>query len=656
MNNRLFILIAGLSLSLAAGCGGGSGAAPGSGSVSEPVAPSTPVSLNKADYPVFPNADAGADPSVPAEQGGKGFTGKGWQTNTDFDLIGDPRALKGGVFRNFILDFPGTLRLAGPESNTYFNYEVTALAYESLLGVHPTTLEYVPGLATHWQISPDKMTYRFRINPNARFSDGAPVTADDVVATYELAVDKTLGDPSESLTFEKLKRPVAESKYIVRVEAKELNWRNFLYFSGMPIFPAHVLKDVNGDKYVKEYNYKLMPGSGPYTISEDDIKKGQSITVRRRKDYWGEKARANIGTNNFDELRFVVVRDENLAFEMFKKGEIDAYGSPAALLRARQWAEDLNFDNVQRGLIQKRAVFNANPQGTEGFAFNTRKPPFDDIRVRKALTLLLDRPQIIEKLKFNLYKPLNSYFADSPYENPDNPANNYDPQQAIKLLADAGWSSRDNQGRLVKNGAPLQLEMLYESQAVEPELTIYQEDLRKVGITVNLRLVTPETLFQLISNRNFQLVDMGWSGLIFPNPETQWLSSLADQNNNNNITGFKNPRVDQICTAYDKMFSVPERIKAMREVDKIITNDYQYALEWYDPAIRIAYWNKFGTPQGYFPRTSDSLSELTMWWVDPARDAAVQKAMRDTSAKLEVGPTEDHYWDDYAKTHPFAQQ
>jgi microcin C transport system substrate-binding protein len=656
MKKRLPILLTGMLLALIAGCGQRSGPASETGSSGEPVAPSAPVSMNKADYPVFPDADAGADPSVPAEQGGKGFTGKGWQTNTDFELIGDPRAVKGGVYRDFVVDFPGTIRMYGPEANTYFNGSVTSLAYESLLGVHPSTLEYIPGLATHWQVSGDKMTYRFRINPNARFSDGTPVTSDDVVATYDLMIDKTLEDPMESLTFGKLERPMAESKYIVRVKAKELNWRNFLYFSGMPIFPAHVLKDVNGEKFVKEYNYKLMPGSGAYTILGDDVKKGQSITVRRRKDYWGEKARANVGMNNFDELRFAVVRDENLAFEMFKKGELDTFGKSGSPLRARQWAEDLNFENVQRGLVQKRAVYNDNPQGTQGFAFNTRKPPLDDIRVRKALALLLDRPQIIEKLKFNLYKPQNSYFTASPYENPDNPKIDYDPQQALKLLADAGWNTRDSQGRLVKNGAPLQIELLYESKVNEPELTIYQEDLRKIGINVNLRLVTFETLFQLISNRSFEMADMSWSGLLFPNPETQWLSSLADQNNNNNITGFKNPRVDQICAAYDKMFDVKARISAMREVDGIIAKDYQYALEWYDPAIRIAYWNKFGIPQGYFQRTSDAYTELVMWWIDPAKDATLQKAMHDSSVKLDIGPSEDHYWEDYGKTHPFAPQ
>ena len=168
------------------------------------------------------------------------------------------------------------------------------------------------------------MTYRFRINPNARFSDGTPVTSDDVVATYDLMVDKTLQDPMQSLTFGKLERPVAESKYIVRVHAKELNWRNFLYFSGMPIFPAHILKDMNGDKYIKDYNYKLLPGSGPYTDSRRRHQEGQIHHGAAAQGLLGARRPGpTSGSNNFDELRFAVVRDENLAFEMFKKGELD---------------------------------------------------------------------------------------------------------------------------------------------------------------------------------------------------------------------------------------------------------------------------------------------------------------------------------------------
>ncbi len=620
-------------------------------SASTPAARTTPVSMNKDDYPVFPDADAGADPSVPAEQGGKGFKGEGWETNTHFELQGDPHALKGGVLRDHLMDFPGTLRIFGPESNSEFNYGITGMVYETLLGTDPNTLEFLPSLATHWQISPDKMTFRFRINPNARFSDGSPVTADDVVASYDFVMDETLQDPSSRLTFGKLERPVAESKYIVRVKAKELNWRNFLYFSGMAILPAHILKTMNGDKYLKDYNFKVLPGSGPYTLREEDLSKGKSISVRRRKDYWAEKARASVGVANFDELRFVVVRDENLAFEMTKKGDLDYY----VVGRAKQWAEEMNFENIQRGLIQKRKVFNEQPWGTSGFAFNTRRPPFDDIRVRKALTFLMNRPLMIEKLAYNQYVPLNSYFPGSVYENPNNPKNPYDPDLALKLLSEAGWKSRDSQGRLVKNGQPFDLEIIYTAKSLEPFLTVYQEDLRRVGINVNLRLLTQETQFQLISDRRFEMTVMAWSSLLFPNPETQFNSKLADENNNNNITGFKNARVDELCKEYDRMFNVADRIRAIREIDGILANEYHYVLWWYGPFTRIIYWNKFGTPQGYFSRTGDSMGAGNgpgipqLWWIDPAKQSKLEQALRDPSIKLDVGPDEDRYWLQVAK-------
>src|SRR5262245_32604886 len=137
-----FLCVPVLSL-LSASCGGGDKGPSPNG----PAAPTTSndnASTNKDDYPVFPDADAGADPSVPAEMGGKGFKGEGWETNTSFDLLGDPRAVKGGVIQGYIEDFPGTLRTDGPESNSFFNYGITNMAYESLLGIDPSTLNYVP--------------------------------------------------------------------------------------------------------------------------------------------------------------------------------------------------------------------------------------------------------------------------------------------------------------------------------------------------------------------------------------------------------------------------------------------------------------------------------------------------------------------------------
>ncbi len=613
----------------------------GGGGSSTDLQPRGPVSLDKNDYPVFPDADAGADPSVSAEEGGKGFTGEGWKTNTDFDFIGDPRAVKGGLLREAMSDFPGTLRIVGPESNTMLNSMLGGIVYETLLSLHPTTLEYIPALATHWQISPDKVTYRFRINPNARWADGQPVTAEDVVASWNFNMDEGLQAPFSRMTWSKFAQPFAESKYIVRVQSTKVNWRNFLYFSGsLPILPAQLLKDVDGETYIRDYNFKMMMGSGPYVVHVQDINKGNSITIRKRNDYWAENHRRNVGLNNFEQIMEIVVRDRNLEFEMFKKGDLDYY----FVNRAQMWVEELDFDRIQRGLIQKRKIFNHSPNGVQGLAFNMRKVPFDDTRVRKALFHLLNREQLIEKLMYNQYQLQHSYYTGSVYENPDNPKISYDPGLALKLLAEAGWKNRDERGRLVKRGKPLELEILYAAKASERILTVYQEDLRKVGINLNLRLVTPETLFKLVMERQFDIVSMGWGGLLFPNPENSYHSTLADVNNTNNITGIKNRRIDEITDAYDTMFELDERIAAIQEIDGILTNLYLYILEWTAPYTRIVYWNKFGHPIGYISRVGNHTDLPSMWWIDPERSQKLDEARGDSTIRLNVGQSEDRYW------------
>ena len=633
-------------VSLSVGCGGGS-APETERTGTAPAAGASTAATDKSAYPVFPNADSGADPAVPADQGGRGFTGEGWETNSDYELIGDPRAVKGGVFREYQLDFPTTLRLNGPEANTVLNGMIGSMAYETLLNLHPTTLDYMPVLATHWQISPDKLTYRFRLDPNARFSDGMPVTAEDVVASWALMVDKGLQDPMTELVYVKYDKPVVESKYIVRVTSKVLNWRNFLYFAAsMPILPAHVLKTVNGDRYVKEYNFKLLPGTGPYVINEADVVKGRSLTIRRRKDYWGENVRRNVGSNNFDEIREIVVRDQKLAMEMFKRGDLDYF----APVNATFWVQELNnFDRIQRGLIQRRKVYNDNPVGMRGFAINMRKAPFDDIRLRKALAHMLNRPLIVEKLFYNEETPINSYYTGGIYENPDNPKIQYDPQLALKLLAEAGWTTRDAQGRLVRNGQPLTMELMYANKISEPALTTYQEELRKVGIGLNLRFLTPETMFQLMGDLQFDMIQLGWTGLLFPNPETSFKSTLADAKSTNNVTGIKNQRIDELLDVYDREFDTQKRIAIIQEIDGILANLHSYVLTWDTAYERIAYWNKFGQPEGYLSRIGDYRDVPSLWWIDSQKDEALSRAMGDPSIKLPVGETDARFWQQYSQ-------
>jgi microcin C transport system substrate-binding protein len=632
---------------LTASCGGGSapsGSAPGSSST--PTANKTNVSLDKNAYPVFPNPDAGADPSVPAEQGGKGFKGDGWETNTRFDLIGDPHAVKGGVLRQAMLtDFPSTLRYYGPNVQAW-GQMLHGLVYESLVGMHPTTLAYIPALATHWQLSDDKKTFRFRINPNARWSDGQTVTSDDVIASWKLTVDKGLQDPARQLIFSNFETPVAESKYIVSVKAKTVNWQHFLYFSGMFIYPAHILKTVNGAAYIRDWNFKMLPGTGPYIVSEQDVNKGNSIQIRRRNDYWAENERRNTGSNNFDQIDQMVVRDRNLEFERFKKGDIDYY----FVQRAQMWVQELDYPNIKRGLNQKRKIFNHNPNGLSGIAINTRRDPYSDIRVRRALAYLFDRELMIQKLMFNEYVPLNSIYPGSVYENPNNEKVKYDPQKALQLLADAGWKDRDSNGRLIKNGNPLNIELVYGDQLSERFFTLYQEDLRKVGITLNLRFVTFETLIKLLDDRSFDLASSAYTGTIFPSPEQELLSNLADEKNTNNITGFKNKRADGIISAYGTEFDFNKRKKLLQELDNVVTSEHHWILEWTAPYERVVFWNKFGYPKGILTRIGDYRDIPALWWIDPDKTHRLEQALRDPSIQLGEGPGEDRYWLDFART------
>jgi len=630
---------------LVTACGGGGGSSQSSAAPPTPGASNAQASADKNAYPVFPDADAGADPAVSAEQGGKGFTGEGWETNTSFDLIGDPKAVKGGVLREAIRDFPSTLRYIGPNLSTW-NAMLSGLVYESLLGLHPTSLEYIPVLATHWQVLPDKLTLRFRIDPNARFNDGMPVTSEDVIASWKLSVDKTIQDPLRNSMYSKFEQPVAESKYIVHVKAKEESWTSLYYFSGMTIYPAHVLKTITGTDIIRNWNDKMLPGTGPYFVTAADLEKGKAVHIRRLPKYWAENYRRNIGTGNFDEIRDVVVRDQNLEFEMLKRGDLDYF----VVQRAQQWVEELNFDKIQNGVLQKRKIWNHGPKSIQGMALNTRRAPLDDIRVRKALQLLYNRELLIEKLMFSQYTLMDSVYPGTIYENPNNEKIRFNPQAAVALLAEAGWKERNANGQLVKNGMPLAVELLYYDKGFERYYTIYQEDLRKVGINLNLRYVTPETAFKLLDEQQFSMFGVGYGGGgPFPLPEQFFHSAQADQKASTNITGFKNKRADEIIALYDKEFDVKKRAVLLRELDGIVMSQHHYILEWTGPFQRMVYWNKFGTPKGMITRIGDSRDAVSMWWIDPQLNAQLAEAIKDPSKKMPVGESDDKYWLEFAK-------
>ena len=586
------------------------------------------------------------DPAVPPELGGPGFhpaVDGEWVGSDDFPLEGSPEAVKGGAARYWVGGFPNTLRIVGKDSNRLANSIVESLCYESLLTRHCHTLDFVPRLASHWQVSDDRMTFRYRINPRSHWWDGKPVSADDVIATWDLLMDPSILEPAQQIVFGKFERPRSISKYIVEVRARELNWRNFLYFSTMPVFPAHEITGLDGSEFREKYKFCPVVGSGPYALAERDVKIGQHLTLRRREDYWGWQERFACGRYNFDRIRLVTTEDYNLGLEKAKKGGIDIF----KVGRAKDWNLDLpRLRQVQRGLLLKRSVYNHAPKGVSGVVINMRRPPLDDVRVRRALCHLYHRQKIIDKLFFGAYTPLDSYFPSGPYANPDNPPLRYDPDLAKSLLAEAGWSERGADGILVRDGRKLELELVYSSKAVERYLSIFQEDCLKAGVKIHLKQLTRATRFQITyGDRRFQLATQGISGQVDPNPETYWLSSLADQKNNNNFTGFKDDQVDELCCQYDQTFDPQKRVNIVRAVDTRVYAQYPCVLGWSLEPTWLIYWNRFGQPPWYLGRVSSADSVLSTWWVDPAKDAALRQAKENDEISLDPGKEAVRYWE-----------
>lgn len=599
------------------------------------------------------NGPASPDPSVSAALGGAGFEAlaadSGWQTTSltpeEFKYIADTNAKKGGEISFAVSEYPATFRAYGKDENTQATRTIYGLVYETLLGINPITLEFLPSLATHWKVGADGQTYYFRINPQAQFSDGYPVTSEDVIATYKLGSDPGILQPYTNTFFGGFEAPVAVSKYIVSVRSKEKNWKNMFYFAGTPILPAHVIGTIDGKTYLDKYQYEMPPGTGPYVVRNEDIKKGNSVTVTRRSDWWGSNLAYNRGTYNFDKIKMVVVRDENLMLEKFKNGEIDLY--PVA--RASYWVEKFKFDEVNRGLIQRQKIYNNNPVGFGGIAFNTKRPPFNDPKLRQAITLLFNRKDLVAKLMFNEYELSDSYYPNSVYANPNNPKQEYNPEKAGQILAEAGYTQRNNEGILVKNGQPLSIDMLVTQDQIRI-VTPFQQDLQKAGIKVNFRTVDATTRFKMITEKNYSMSFMQWGGIIYPNPISSFHSNLAGAStSSNNITGFANARADELIDREQVTFDQAERVKILRELDSILVAENTYALAYHAPHIRIAYWNKFGMPEYTIGRISDWDAAFAQWWYDADKAATVKKGRSDKSVKMEIAPLENRYWTNFDK-------
>ena len=478
----------------------------------------------------------------------------------------------------------------------------------------------------------------FRLDPKARFSDGRPVLAEDVLFSWNLLRDH--GRPNHRQYYAKVTKADALDPLTVRFDLSGANDRELPLILGlMPILPRHATNIAT----FEETTMSGPVGSGPYRVSA--VKPGASMTLTRNPEYWGRDLPVNRGSWNFDEIRLDFYREANGLFEAFKRGLYDFRVETEPL----RWHDGYDFPAARKGEMIRDTIKTGVPQPSEFLAFNTRRPAFSDTKVRQALTLLFDFEWINRNYFFGLYARSPSYFAgselsaygrtaddrerellkpfashiepnilDGSYRLPVSDGSGRDRstlRSALSLLSQAGYDLDGTVLRQRATKAPLTFEILVATRDHERIALAYQRDLRRAGIEASVRVVDPVQFDQRRLAFDFDMMPSRWDQSLSPGNEQSfyWGSEAADLQGTRNYMGARDPAIDALIAA---MLEARERtafVSAVRALDRTLMSGF-YAIPLFNVVEQwIARWNRVERPAttaltGYLPET---------WWQKP---------------------------------------
>ena len=540
------------------------------------------------------------------------FAALEWHPAPDYidtpDPIASPMAKKGGTIRFNGSQAPKSLN--GYVDNNTYTKMTFSLMYETLLGTDTETLEFCPGLARRWAVSDDGNEYIFVLDEAAKWSDGEPILAKDVKWTFDTVMDIKNDTGPWKVMLGMFESPEIVDERTIRFVKKpgsQKDWRDILNIGFLYVLPEHAFagKDFNKLDLVNA------PVAGPYFLSRVDEQVESEFT--RNQDWWRKDMISCKYVCNFDRIVMRYYADNENAFEALKKRAIDVY----PVYTARIMSGETHGEKFDRNWILKRRVSNHAPVGFQGFAMNMRRKPFDDIRVRKAMAMLIDRETMNRTMMFGEYFLQNSIYTDL-YDK-DHPCPNafykYDIAAAKALLKEAGYEKG------------FKFKFLSRAGSEDKFLALFNHALRQCNIEMEIVRKDFAGWMRDMDAFNYDMTWASWGASIFRTPEIQWLGSEADRKGSNNIVGFKNARVDELIAQEKEMQTVAERVEAYREIDRIVCEQVPYAFLWNIAEHRILYWNKFGMPRQIMSRYGDEDSVFTYWWYDEDRAAELKDAV-----------------------------
>ncbi|RMQ47761.1 Peptide ABC transporter periplasmic peptide-binding protein [Pseudomonas cichorii] len=493
-------------------------------------------------------------------------------------------------------------------------------------------------VAQKMERSADGLSLRFYLEPNARFADGTPITANDVKYTYELLM--TQGSLQYRTRFEAVKGLEVESASRIRFDFKNNDNRTLpLDLASLPVFPEHWWKTRD---FAGGAGFEIPPGSGPYTISRVDP--GRSITFERDPNWWGKDLPVNKGMYNFDRFSIEYFGDTDVARQVLKGGAYDYNREYSAT------GYSIRYDSpaLSEGLLQKAHLAKGAVQSSQGFAFNLNRPMFQDRRVRQALSLLWDFEWANRQMMRNMYIRQDSYFSNSElaasqlptaaelkileplrgsipdeafttvFRSPKTDGTGFirDKQlQALALLQEAGWKPEGDQ--LVNaRGEPFSFTFLNGQPGFERLLLPYKRNLAQIGIHFEVRRIDAAQYLNRVMARDYDMIVTGYNVSTSPGADlyNNFGSRVANDPGSSNYMALQDPAVDSLIEGLVKASDKATMTDYAHSLDRVLQWNYYWIPNYYPPGASTVWWNRFGIPR---IQASNSEAIETWWEISP---------------------------------------
>lgn len=554
----------------------------------------------------------------------------------------DPDAPKGGTMR---LSAIGTFDTLNP----FVIKGVPAAGVREIFDTLTVSSRDEPGseyglVAETIELAPDKLSVLYKIRKEARFHDGTPMTPEDVIWTFETLRAK--GDPHFRSYYGDVTKVEKEAERGVRFSFKSAENRELPQIIGqMPVLSKAYW---SGREFEKT---TLDPplGSGPYKV--ESLDPGRSITYRRVADYWAADLPVNKGRYNVDTIRYDYYRDITIALEAFKAGQYDVRQENSS----KNWATGYDSPALRAALIKKEEIPNQLPSGMQGFAYNLRRPLFQDARVREALAYAFDFEWSNKNLFYSAYKRTRSYFDNSELAATGVPqgeelkileefrgqipervfTTEYNPPKydgsgnirdglrvALKLLKEAGWTFKGEKLVNDETGQPFEFEILLVQPEFERIALPFKKNLERMGVDARVRTIDPAQYQKRMENFDFDMAVVAFGESLSPGNEQReyWGSQAADQPGGGNLMGIKNKVVDELV---EELIRSPDRASLVahtRALDRVLQYGYYLIPHYHITSFRVAHWDKFRRP-AVSPKYAVGLET---WWIDPTAEQSVE--------------------------------